>query len=403
MTFIAGIKQQIDPEPRALENAMAKFTDDTLKTQADWHAQFYTWLYLVPPQEISLLRHQMKKSVALETKSPTATDQKAINMLEQMDRLMALYIQVQAAGFSGTEHREQLENANYIYEKPEDFAKVYSDHADDKDDSFAGTRRGLRQIIRFQDLETLKPLFEKHKISPDEVETFTAMDAAGTKKLFDDFQTLRENIFAGAKVKKAKRGTQEEKLKKELPSNVEKYQSDLLKVIRHDFHANAARLVDHVALHRILLALVSKLNDYSLMWERDKIFAFFGMLYDAHGRDALEFGIAQHPDRRGNRPLGVQVTDKKGKTSFVPLLDPERGFSAHLNDYLGLLDKKHQPAFEKAFIGIEAQNPADERAAEAAKAKDDKTREFPIRSKKRQTIRNELAHYSVIELSLIHI
>ncbi len=279
--FIADIKDAQPTKPDELRHAMTEFRDASLEQAEAWHARFYTWLYLVPPPEISMLRHQMKKSVALETKSPTDTDKKAVEMLGQMDRLMALYTQVQAAGFSGTEHQDRLKTANFLYEDQNGFEKVYSNKSEDHDQTFAGTRRGLRQMVRYGDMQTLEPIFASHRVSKAEVTTFTEMTPASVKKLFADFVKLREDIIAATKAEKPKRGSHEETLLVALPANVARYERDLLKVAHYNFHASAARLTDHIKLHHVLMSVVAKLTDYALMWERDKTFAYFGMLYRA--------------------------------------------------------------------------------------------------------------------------
>jgi hypothetical protein len=62
----------------------------------DWHSQFYAWLYLSPPDDISLLRHQFRKTAALEEKAAMPTDEALVANLADMDRLMALYTRVQS-------------------------------------------------------------------------------------------------------------------------------------------------------------------------------------------------------------------------------------------------------------------------------------------------------------------
>ena len=131
--FLVQIKDHQPTETSVLDEAMSAFSDASLALSENWHAQFYTWLYLVPPTEISKLRHQMRKSVALETKSPSETDSEAVEMLRQMDRLMGLYTQVQAAGFGDNEHELALSAGGFLYEDEDDFGAVYSGDYDEQD------------------------------------------------------------------------------------------------------------------------------------------------------------------------------------------------------------------------------------------------------------------------------
>ena len=56
-----------------------------------WHGLFYVWLYLVPTDDVALLRHQFRKTRALEGK---AADAKSDETLIEIDRLMGLICSV---------------------------------------------------------------------------------------------------------------------------------------------------------------------------------------------------------------------------------------------------------------------------------------------------------------------
>lgn len=407
LLFIGDISDAQETVLSVLDEAMDSFKDELIAEDKDWYAFFYTWLYLVPPPEISKLRHQMKKSIALEEKSPTQTDEATVETLAQMDRLMALYVQVQAAGFSGVEHRDRLKDAKYLYEKATDpdrqseqsnFNIVFSDADEDKEASIAGTRRGLRQMLRFSDLSALESVFKAHPISNQEVATFTTEDSPNVKTMFGNFEKLRKGIIEATKIDAATKDEQEKALLGNLPTMVTKYQTDVLNIRRHDFHANAARLTDHVKLHQMLMAVVAKLTDYALFWERDKIYAYVGMLY-------------RHLDYTGVTPkwngqsLAFRVRGRDGEGNPVAfdlkLADEEKGFTDELtrDEDFEHLPEGDRELFKRAFVKIEGQSKADQAAAERARANKDKVREFangPNNSSNRKTIRNDLAHLSVL-------
>ena len=416
LLFITEIKEAQATDISEMDNAMTSFQDTSLAHVEPWHARFYTWLYLVPPPEISMLRHQMKKSVALEEKSPSETDERAIELLEQMDRLMALYTQVQAAGFSGVEHRERLKQATFLYEDEDDFSKVFSDESEDSDQTFAGTRRGLRQIIRYGDIQTLEPIFKSHHVSKAEVATFTGVDDVSVKKLFDDFTKLRTKIVDDATGEKPKSKRDLNALIKRQKTNVAQYERDLLRVAHHNFHTSAARLTDHVKLHHVLMAVVARLTDYSLMWERDKTFAYFGLLYRDIGNEGFEpsYGVAPG-EREGKKTFGFKVkgriTDQRAQEDpndnsrpalpdFIQLIDPERGFSNHFDELAIYLSPEDAAMFRLAFVEVEAQNPQDVRAEKEAETRNETARPFVTgHFRKRAHIRNQLAHLEVIRNS----
>ncbi|MEO9517181.1 MAG: type VI-A CRISPR-associated RNA-guided ribonuclease Cas13a [Paracoccaceae bacterium] len=409
--FIADICDQQPTVLSFLDNAMASFSDPSFEKTKPWHAQFYTWLYLVPPNELSKLRHQMRKSAVLEVKSPTETDLEAIDMLRQMDRLMGLYLQVEAAGFGDNEHIKALENNDYLYESPEHFGTVYSPDNKDHLQSFPGTRRGLRQIVRYGDMATLEPYFRKHPITDAEVATFTTVTSAETKKLFEDHQQLRKDILAASLSDRSSRDKKVANQVAALPSNVALYKESALAVATHNFHSNAARLTDHVRLHRVLMSVVAKFTDYALMWERDLAFAYFGMLYRSMGYSGFE--VAERAEKENGRTITrigfvIDVSKTKGQRQkpdkgehFIPLIEDDRGFLAPQFDAnSGLLPRHDRALFRNAFIEVARQNPADTRADAIAVSKGEMARGKPGQRgknrKQKETIRNELAHLEVI-------
>jgi len=171
----------------------------------EWCPLFYGWLYLLPAEDVSLLRHQFKKTAALEqlekagSRSPSSEESiesKNAATLSKLDQLMGLYCRVQAVGFDGTEHT--LNNTlpskklGKFFETDEDFAALFDPENGDLD--VKRTRRGLRQIERFGHLDDLGPIFRKHSVKSSEVQR--ASEARKAEGAFEAArQKTREEIL----------------------------------------------------------------------------------------------------------------------------------------------------------------------------------------------------------------
>lgn len=285
----------------------APVTVEEVPTQAgtwtDWQRQFYAWLYLVPPDQISLLRHQFRKSRILETKAHrdrqalitprflgprdddpemVAARQSVIELanasaadeetLIALDRLMGLYTRVQGAGFSGTEHVASLKQGELLYEDPTDFADIFSEAAETHHLSVPGTRRGLRQIVRFGTARALTPIFKHHKVQKDEVETFRAEILGGGSKIFQERRDLHELIVKSARDRDADRIR--------LLVDCKHYSELAAKTSNYDFAISAARLTEFANLHHLLMEVIGRLADFTLTWERDGTCLMLGAILE---------------------------------------------------------------------------------------------------------------------------
>ncbi len=442
--FIAEIKDKTETDKTKLDEAMTAFVDSSIQEPKPWHHRFYTWLYLVPPLQVSRLRHQMRKSIALEPDAETETEDDLehdpIEMLKDMDALMGLYTKVQAAGFTDTEHEVDFLNrkmkvsklnrrmtpAEFLYEDPAAFAKTQSDEEKEADNdvpktvdqSIAGTKRGLRQIVRFGDADKLKDLFSSHAVTSTEVQALKLGRESGTDAMFKDYHKLRAEIMELSKLDPFESGNRN-KQNEELPDRISAYRKLAFKVAKHDFDANAARLADHVKCHRILISILGRLADYAAVWERDVIFAFYGMLYRDLGHadlvPVLDTDRTTKEDAFGEDRIGLRTSnaDKQRQLASVPghrpdfiglvktrigfldsYIEPKKANSKSLSDLLSSADRDH---FLRAFGEI-VENPADKRARENAKRRGDKNRDVPYGDhRKKRNIRNDLAHMSPMQ------
>jgi hypothetical protein len=368
-------------------------------------AQFYAWLYLLPVETVSHLRHQFRKTIALEKRAVAqqSTEVKAgVQPLDDaalaaenalvvnMDRLMALYVRVQGAGFAGNEHEGSANKlAGLLYEDAAQFDRLFSEAAENHDESIAGTRSGLREILRFGHLSALEPVFKHHKVTTKEV-TEQVERVPETAQWFADKRKLHDEIFAIANTRDRDEAA--------LTAKCSEYAQLATKCTLHNFSVKAARLNDHIRAHHMMVAVVSRLVDFALMWERDRFYLLLGMLYRQWTDDGHSFEFCK---RDGE--FGIKRAIENGKDHFMPIWNEMDGFALHNElrfwskvDFLCTDFKKQfvrqfgdpNPKFVTEQHAYDVQ--ADRNAKPTRPAK-----QFNYRTGKKQ-IRNDLAHYNVL-------
>jgi hypothetical protein len=421
------IQEKLPVDEQAAPAKLAEFVvpawPDTIKP---WHGQFYAWLYLVPIDEVALLRHQLRKTAALETKGK----QEHQGPYREMDRLMGLYIDVSSAGFSGREHEAGLNIGETFYERPGQFKEVYSDDHESHNLSVPGTRRGLRDILRMGHTGVLNRIYEKHKVTAEEVGRFESM-----ANKTDDFDKIfrRKNALAKQTVELAKAKIPN---LPELKRDCEEYRALAVRAAIYNFQIGGARLTEHARLHQLMMRVLGRLADFTLMWERDRQYAFLALLARKlgveHGklmigrtdgtiginlsndlRDRLRDAIDMIEYEKRNRPHEVkQKQDSRAeealashhdivKTGHLPIWDEKKGYVLR-GDILekALLQPDEWELYNRFFVRLAAPNPLDLDANERRKANNQTTRNLnkknhSYRLGKRQ-IRNDLAHYNVL-------
>ena len=246
----------------------------------------------------------------------------------------------------------------------------------------------------------LEKIFRKHKVTVDEVEAFTSLDTSETKALFESRSELRKKIQAFVKEKSTDL--------EPLTDACSEYKEIATETALYTFRANAARLAEHARLHQLLMRVVGRLTDFTLIWERDAIYVFLGMLY-RQLEDKGGVRVVARPTGGGKVPthIGIQLPDKmdlsrgigateQGNDRFLRLWDDDNGFSLPYFIHIkGLLDKENAQLFQRYFDSIAEENPKDVAAAKVQRAKGKRPRKSEFRKGKRQ-IRNDFAHYNVV-------
>jgi len=403
-----------------LADVVSAFEVRDQKFDADWHSQFYAWLYMVPPIEASRLRHQMRKSAVMDDKWSTTLeltsgdrktrDDHAQDVLADMDRLFSLYTKVQAAGFNGQEHESALGSKSLFYEDGNQFDEVYSPDTETHNKTFPGTRRGLRQLVRYAHLPALEGVFKKHRITKAEVETFVALYDENRRDPGSVAHMLRREKLRTEILRSIHDGPKpkDKDFWPKLEAKCLEYRTVATETAIYNFQANAARLNDHARLHQIVMRVVARLTDYALIWERDRLFAFVGMLYRQTGGTGINPAM-RHAEKTNAPPrIGILVSDsalaKKLNSNsaevFIPYLDTETGFDApRFDDLCTLLSHEHAKEFRFHFLEVGEENSKDEARRLNEETMGHRKRPAFKRGTRRQGIRNDLAHHNVLDLA----
>ena len=276
--------------PCELPEVKVELPNNTM-TEA-WAAILYAFLHFVPKQDASRLLHQFSKSAALEA-TTSDQDDGFTDRIKTLKRVCLLYVAMSHAHFTGGQSiTAQLHPFRDLYEKPEDFDRLMQPQktndyaAQQQAEKIEGVQKGLRQILRFGTFDLLRGVMPHDKISNQYVEEFlqnTTADDHGTSNnasqdtsLIAQWQKKRRTLHNALKeLNNTTPHTSE--IKEEIKNKVKDYTEVLEKIKAHDQLARTVRLHDLAAAHSILTSIMSKLIDFSAIWERDALFVFLAL------------------------------------------------------------------------------------------------------------------------------
>ncbi|MBR9910613.1 MAG: hypothetical protein GYB33_09720 [Gammaproteobacteria bacterium] len=451
LSWIWDIKEPHNPIAEDLK--LGEIPDLDQSNRENWESQFYTWLYLVPSDQVSLLRHQLHKTLALDAAadksvSGSAADEQDRATLSRMSNLMALYTAVQEAGFDGNEHVEAYgEEADYIFYADHDqFKSIHSQ--DDLTNTVPGTRRGLRQILKFGHLSAVQRIYEKHRVTQAEAEDLIELygkKRGGEEPQINDF-TSRSKLHKEIEGLWEKQQPREKHTTdKDIEDKCKAYKTSAIKMALHNFNIASARLTDHADLHHLLIRVVTRLLDFTLTWERDRNFLYLGMLCDKlrtiekDDRGSvlsstlnLELHHLPYVVKKGKSAekkrwsICLKIGDRHAQESaeigfsgsdestiqqallqeygLLRLWDDEMGLSLDARDIeLDLLPTDHRCLFIKYFVKLAGENEKDVAAREKAPKNkpitDHSQRSgaysYSYKISKKQ-IRNDFAHFNIL-------
>lgn len=227
----------------------------------DWQTVIYFLIHLVPVEEVGRLLHQLRKWTVLEGRP--SEDAQAV------EEVFGLYLDMHDAKFEGGAAFAGAEALIPLFESEDLFSLVFPKSGDDEDDGHI-PRRGLREMLRFGNLNYLMPVFQEYKIAERDITGYLESERkeGGTSPVANA-QSLRQDLHAKW-VKERGRYSNADKTA---------YCKALATVIRHRLLAAHVTLTNHVRLHRLMMQVLGRLVDYAGLWERDLYFVTLALIH----------------------------------------------------------------------------------------------------------------------------
>lgn len=257
---------QPERPPCALDSLSPTAADTEVE---NWRAVLYFLLHLVPVEEAGRLLHQIRKWDLLAGKAegppPPATRAK----VQPITQALELYLDMHDAKFEGGEAVKVIEGFKQLFENATLFDQVFPPAEAGAEDERLPLR-GLREILRFGNLKHLLPIFQQNRITQADVDKVRA----------DETSVSGSSPIAEAQAKREGLHEKWSKKRKEFTgSDRRAYVEALASVMAHRHLAAQVRLVNHVRLHHLMMAVLGRLVDFSGLWERDLYFAMLALLY----------------------------------------------------------------------------------------------------------------------------
>lgn len=226
-------------------------------------ANTYLLLHLIPVEDAVRLSHQFSKWAALEKKSDRGENKD--EDIKKLREVIHLFTKMHDDKFDGEDLGIGLQNFKDLYQNQDHFNTLYTDPNQPDVDKLAGTRRGLREIMRYGHMPLLNGMVGGVKITNGEVTTI--MEKEAIKNGASYIPTLQK-----------KRRYLHKVATKQITGIIfnsgdySMYNDYVLEISKHRGQAAHVKLLNHVKLHRLLTRVISRLVDYSGLWERDLYF-----------------------------------------------------------------------------------------------------------------------------------
>ena len=259
----------VQPPPSRMDALPAYADGSNLPDSTEiWQPRLYFLLHMVPVGVVSQLLHQLRKwqvlsSQAEASKMPEADQALYAHCLQ----VMVLYLDMHDAKFDGGSpiHLDDTrrQSLQACFERDEDFAICFPANADPRQPNDAHIPlRGLREMLRFGGAKVLAPVFKQQAITATECASWQYLQTE-----IESAQKTREDLHA-----------QWVDNRNGFKGQID-YEKALDICTRHRHLAHRVRLVDHLQLHSLLMAVLARLTDYAGLWERDLYFVSLALCY----------------------------------------------------------------------------------------------------------------------------
>jgi hypothetical protein len=278
-----------------------------------WQQRLYYLMHFAPVDVASQLLHQLRKWHILTGQGNEMADDAPI-LYDQCAQVLTLYLDMHDAKFDGgvayslgENERNQLKS---FYERSEDFEKRFPPAQGTQTNGQIDSRtpvRPLRELMRFGSLGRLSPLFTNHPITQIESERFEQL-----QNEIEAAQSKRETLHA--------QWVECREDRTRIFQETRRY-SDVLKICQEHRHlAHRVRLLDHIKLHNLLIAVLARLADYAGLWERDLYFVTLAL---CHQQQLDLPALFPANGKHGNLFDGGQIVEalRKIQPNQLPMLE----------------------------------------------------------------------------------
>ena len=277
--------------PRDTSSSFELLTSQTRDKPAaqPWQCVLYVILHLLPGNNAARLLHQLRKWNILERKLAERSPRAVVPFSNRSDHpskqnqkfdpssdpvrlfeVFTLYLDMHDAKFEGNERLTRIEEMAGLFESERAFREIFPTQSETPDDTQLPLR-GLREMLRFGNLKYLKPIFERYRITDQEVSDLKALENRedGTSKIV---KAQKKREYLHAEWVRDKHGFSQDKQRS--------YWNALSTVTRHRYLVTRIRLADHVRLHNLLMQILGRMVDFSGLWERDLYFTTLGLMIE---------------------------------------------------------------------------------------------------------------------------
>ncbi len=305
------------------------------REEEQWLAYIYLLLHMVPVDDIVRLAHQFRKWGALEFKAELGEYKDAD--VAKLREVLLLYIKMHDDKFDGQNVGISIQPFRDLYENPKDFNDLFCDPDDEASGRLSGTRRGLREIMRFGHMPLIKNLIGDLKITHSDVLKVASLERkreGGGASDIVSAQTRRKALH-----KKA--------IGKDIftDNDLNEYRNLVQTIVSHRESSAHVKLLNHVKLHRLLMRIISRLIDFAGLWERDKYFITLGLAYQENV--LLKDLFANTAPRNGFRKQGIVDEQKMSSAKVKCLLEkfhtPQRKQIRNDLDHFNILSADRMP------------------------------------------------------------
>ncbi len=256
------------------------------KETEEWEYILYFLIHLIPVENISELLQQIYKWDNLS--DGQEYDNKIIHILRK-------YIIMHDARYSGgisIEINDIKKDFGHLFEKEYLINEIIGNGKDD----MAVSTRALREIKRFGYYSSLNSILEDFKIKEE-----TVMKYKKSSEKIEEYQKRRAKIH--------------EKWIKERsisPDKAKEYKECIKYISEYRGLSRHVKMQDFIDLGRLMISVLGRLVDYSVILERDLYFVTLALIYK--NKIELNKKIRKPLANRGNENLSKAIKELSGKS-----------------------------------------------------------------------------------------